>query len=154
VAHGVHWSLPSCNLHKGHKLTDLWDPCVSQQPWWILLSSDTCLPCNLVDKYRRFRRTHYHDFQTARFNSEEGVRFFPQRLTICTKLHSVVSQMTAFSVVATHLRALLCHNRSNQTVCKSAQPERRKFTVLQHHCSSPFKPDSGQIPVYTLGVCV
>lgn len=57
-------------------------------------------------------------------------------------------------MVATHLCALLCHNKSNQRGYKSAQPERMKFVVLQHHCSSPFKPDSGQIRVSALGVCV
>jgi hypothetical protein len=114
-----------------------------------------CLPCTLVDKYRRFRRTHYHDFQISIVNSEDGLRrFFYLTSYICTKWHGVLSQKTAFPMVATHLCALLCHFQSNQRGYKSAQPERRKFVVLQHHCSSPFKPDSGQISVSALGVCV
>ena len=147
--------MSSCNLQKGHKLTDMWDPCLSQQSRQTVLSSYMCLPCTLVGKYGRFRRTHYHDFQIAIFNSEDGVRrFFEATSYICTKWHGILSQKTAFSMVPTHLCALLCHIRSNQRGCKSAQTERRKFVVLQPHCSSPFKPDSGHIRVSALGVCV
>jgi len=109
----------------------------------------------MVDKYGRFRRNHYHYFQTARFNSEDGVgRFHSATSYICTKLHGVVPQETAFSMEATHLPSLLCHIRSNQRGYISAQPGRSNFIVLRHHCLLNFKPDSGQIRVSAFGVCV